>query len=117
MSGRGWTTGEVRALEERMASCSSWAEIAAGLPGRTVYACVACAAVHGLGGYGDGSGPFRRRWELEEDAVLRDGWLSGGRVADICRSLGRTRGSVKSRARTLGLTGRRALRLGEGGAS
>lgn len=117
MSGRGWTTGEVRALEKRMASCSSWEEIAAGLPGRTVCACIACAVAHGLGGYGPGSGPFRRRWEPEEDAVLRDCWLSGGRVSDICRSLGRTRGSVKSRARTLGVPGRRALRLGEGGAS
>jgi hypothetical protein len=61
------------------------------------------AAGSGTAGVGRGAGP-KRRWDAAAEDKLRAEWGTGKSVETIAEELGRTAGSVRERARRLGLS-------------
>ena len=97
-----WTDREVARLEAAVRSCSTWAEVAEEVPGRTESGCAHMARKRGLS-----LAKAPRAWTEEEDARLAELWNDGrSDVRDIAAELGRTEAAARNRAHALGITNR-----------
>ena len=96
-----WTEAEDARLSSLARRSRDWEEVAADMPGRTAAACRQRARHLGVSAF-----PTPRRWTAEEDEALRSGWTDGSAdVHALSRSLGRTEGAIRNRAKRLGLSG------------
>ena len=96
-----WTEAEDARLSSLARRSRDWEEVAADMPGRTAAACRQRARHLGVSAF-----PTPRRWTAEEDEALRSGWADGSAdVHALSRSLGRTEGAIRNRAKRLGLSG------------
>lgn len=94
-----WSEVEDALLAKAVAVERTYRDVARRVGTRTSEACRQRAAKLGL----RIRGPLRPAWNAADDARLAEMWERGDPIDDICRELGRSRGSVRSRAFKAGL--------------